>query len=54
MEAFLQNPTCTAHVQEWDGTSKLLALEAKEKVDRALYGKKMEKKEQEREEKQRD
>lgn len=51
MEAFLQNPPCTAHMQEWDGTSKKLALEAKEEgVGSALYGKKMEKKEQEREE----
>lgn len=38
-------------MQEWDGTSKKLALEAKEEgVGSALYGKKMEKKEQEREE----
>lgn len=49
MEAFLQNPTCTAHGQEWDGTSKELAPEAREEgVGRDR--KKMEKKEQEREE----
>ena len=50
MEALLQNATYIADVQERDGTSKQLALEVeKEGADRALYGKKREKKEQEKE-----